>query len=231
MYPITLGANIGTTVTGLLAALASASTDSLQVALSHLFFNLTGILIWYPIPFMRRIPMTLAKNLGKATKLWRAFPLVYIAVAFFGIPLLLLGISVMCANPKIGVKAFGAVLATATIIAFLYWAYWWWYKGGKGKCVVCVKKRQRTRDMMVVLPDTLDQLTDDVDRLKDFTGLPDKEDEDEEKQGLLDKEEGDLGNSESTDHELDTSGEGESSPKGNSIISSIKSSLNRSMQA
>jgi Na+/phosphate symporter len=50
MYPLTLGANIGTTLTGFLAAMVSANTNSLQVALAHLFFNLTGILIWYPIP-------------------------------------------------------------------------------------------------------------------------------------------------------------------------------------
>ena len=44
MFPLTLGANIGTTVTGLLAALVSDSTDALQVALSHLFFNISGIM-------------------------------------------------------------------------------------------------------------------------------------------------------------------------------------------
>jgi sodium-dependent phosphate cotransporter len=50
MYPLTLGANIGTTVTGFLAAIVSANVNSLQVALAHLFFNLSGIVIWYPIP-------------------------------------------------------------------------------------------------------------------------------------------------------------------------------------
>ena len=28
-----------------------------QVALCHLFFNIFGIIFWYPIPFMRRVPL------------------------------------------------------------------------------------------------------------------------------------------------------------------------------
>merc|ERR1712176_1199602 len=43
MYPLTLGVNIGTTVTALLAAIVSASQDALQVALAHLMFNISGL--------------------------------------------------------------------------------------------------------------------------------------------------------------------------------------------
>merc|ERR1712151_46439 len=88
MYPLTLGANIGTTVTGLLAAGVSESPQALQVALAHLFFNITGIIIWYPVPFMRRIPLAGARTLGKATRLWKGFPLVYIFVTFLVVPAL-----------------------------------------------------------------------------------------------------------------------------------------------
>jgi sodium-dependent phosphate cotransporter len=56
MLPLTLGANIGTTVTGLLAALLG-NENGMQVALAHLFFNITGIAIWYPIPAMRKVPL------------------------------------------------------------------------------------------------------------------------------------------------------------------------------
>eukprot|EP00854_Cymbomonas_tetramitiformis_P022587 gene22587-27263_t len=59
MFPLTLGANIGTCVTGLMSASVSTSnaTAAWQVALCHLCFNVLGILIWYPIPFMREIPL------------------------------------------------------------------------------------------------------------------------------------------------------------------------------
>jgi solute carrier family 34 (sodium-dependent phosphate cotransporter) len=47
--PIIVGANIGTAVGALVSAMDSIGTDPLQVALAHLFFNLTGALIWYPL--------------------------------------------------------------------------------------------------------------------------------------------------------------------------------------
>ncbi|CAE7036143.1 Slc34a2, partial [Symbiodinium sp. CCMP2456] len=43
MLPMTLGANIGTTFTSMLAALAVMKPDSLQIAFVHLFFNIIGI--------------------------------------------------------------------------------------------------------------------------------------------------------------------------------------------
>jgi sodium-dependent phosphate cotransporter len=49
-----LGSNIGTTVTGILAALGAANLRfSLQIALCHTLFNISGIIIWYPIPYLR----------------------------------------------------------------------------------------------------------------------------------------------------------------------------------
>merc|ERR1719331_3238053 len=60
MYPTVLGANIGTCVTGVLAALAADATKlylTLQVAYAHLFFNLSGILIFYCIWPLRALPI------------------------------------------------------------------------------------------------------------------------------------------------------------------------------
>merc|ERR1719223_2723696 len=81
MLPLTLGANIGTTVTGLLAAFLG-NANGMQVALAHLMFNITSILIWYPVPFMRNVPLNAARALGRGTRIWRLFPLVYIFVCF-----------------------------------------------------------------------------------------------------------------------------------------------------
>ena len=60
VYPLTLGANIGTTVTGILASISGPPKTlqfSLQIALCHTLFNVTGILLWYPVPYMRRTPV------------------------------------------------------------------------------------------------------------------------------------------------------------------------------
>ena len=65
-FPVTLGANLGTTVTALIASLAVDLRAGLVVALSHTLFNLFGILVIYPVPAIRRIPIRLAERLGAA---------------------------------------------------------------------------------------------------------------------------------------------------------------------
>jgi solute carrier family 34 (sodium-dependent phosphate cotransporter) len=85
-YPITLGANIGTTVTALLAALAVDRIEGLQIALVHLLFNLAGVLLLYPVPFLRRIPLRVAAWIATAATERRALVFVYIVIAFYVVP-------------------------------------------------------------------------------------------------------------------------------------------------
>ena len=95
MYPLTLGANIGTTTTGMLAALATSGRklpDSLMVAFCHLFFNISGIILFYPIPFMRNIPIRLAKFLGNETAKYRWFGVFYLFAMFFVLPAVVFGL-------------------------------------------------------------------------------------------------------------------------------------------
>ena len=58
VLPLTLGANIGTTITGIMAAtvVTSKPVKAWQVALCHLFFNIFGIVLWYPSPRCVRFP-------------------------------------------------------------------------------------------------------------------------------------------------------------------------------
>ena len=95
IFPLTLGANIGTTGTAILASLASSSNfqAALQISLCHLLFNLTGIVIWYPVPFMRKVPIKCAKKLGSTTADYRWFALVYLVVCFFVLPAVIFGLS------------------------------------------------------------------------------------------------------------------------------------------
>lgn len=95
VYPLTLGSNLGTTTTALLAALSSEGNrlqPAIQVALVHLFFNLTGILLFYTIPFMR-IPIPLAKMMGRTTAKYRWFAVFYMILSFGVIPFLIFAIS------------------------------------------------------------------------------------------------------------------------------------------
>ncbi|GAU88642.1 hypothetical protein RvY_01301 [Ramazzottius varieornatus] len=127
VYPLTLGSNIGTTGTGLLAAMASSPQSlkpAVQVALSHLFFNITGILIWYPIPFMRQVPISLAKSLGDITARYRWFAFVYIVLVFLLIPAAIVGLTLAGPDVFMGVGITVLILlATLMIINMLQSRY------------------------------------------------------------------------------------------------------------
>ncbi|KAJ0032181.1 hypothetical protein NQD34_002262 [Periophthalmus magnuspinnatus] len=94
-YPLTLGSNIGTTTTAILAAMASPGetlAESLQIALCHFFFNIMGILLWYPFPF-QRIPIRLARGLGNKTAKYRWFAALYLILCFVVLPITVFGLS------------------------------------------------------------------------------------------------------------------------------------------
>ena len=89
-YPITLGANIGTTITALLAAFAAGTVDGLTIALVHLLFNILGILLLYPIPKIRHIPIKLAGGLAGVAMKRKWVAIAYVGGAFVALPLLVI---------------------------------------------------------------------------------------------------------------------------------------------
>jgi sodium-dependent phosphate cotransporter len=88
-FPFLMGANIGTTVTALLAAV-SQTEAALAVALCHLLFNLTGVLFLFPIRAIRNIPIWMSETLGYYAGKRRFVGVAYIVVTFFLIPFLLI---------------------------------------------------------------------------------------------------------------------------------------------
>jgi len=89
MYPLTLGSNVGTTFTSILAALAVPKDRlplALQISLCHLFFNISGIVLFFPVPALRRLPIRLAKALGDTTTEHRWFAVAYLILAIVLLP-------------------------------------------------------------------------------------------------------------------------------------------------
>ncbi|XP_058852073.1 sodium-dependent phosphate transport protein 2A-like [Acipenser ruthenus] len=106
-YPLTLGSNIGTTTTAILAALASPGDKlaaAFQIALCHFFFNIFGILLWYPIP-CTRLPIRMAKTLGERTAKYRWFAVLYLIICFLLLPSLVFGLSMAGWQVMVGVGA------------------------------------------------------------------------------------------------------------------------------
>ena len=88
IYPVTLGANVGTTVTALLASLATGSPAAVTVALVHTLFNISGILAFYPISNLRKLPIKMANKLSDIAAERRSIALMYALTMFVIIPLL-----------------------------------------------------------------------------------------------------------------------------------------------
>jgi sodium-dependent phosphate cotransporter len=92
-YPVTLGANVGTTITALLASLAASSPAALTVALAHTTFNVIGIFVLYVVPIARNVPIIAAERLADIAVERRATAVVYVAVVFIVLPLI--GVAVL----------------------------------------------------------------------------------------------------------------------------------------
>jgi len=89
VFPFTLGANIGTTVTALLAATAVITGNkifALQIALVHFLFNFLGVLLFVSVPWLYQLPIRSAEWLGELTERNRGYALGYIFGVFFIIP-------------------------------------------------------------------------------------------------------------------------------------------------
>lgn len=91
-FPVTLGANIGTTLTALLASVAVSGPNAaagVTIALVHLLFNLTATVIVYPIPAFRAVPIVAAEKLAQVASHSRGWAFVYVILLFYGIPAIL----------------------------------------------------------------------------------------------------------------------------------------------
>ncbi len=95
IYPFTLGANIGTCITALLAATAVTGNTSaaLTIALIHLTYNVLGVVVIYGLPFLRKLPPAAATWLGNLAAQNSLYALLYIVGVFFIIPLICVGVS------------------------------------------------------------------------------------------------------------------------------------------
>lgn len=89
IYPFTLGANIGTCITALLAATAISGPYemvALQIALVHLLYNLVGVFAFLVIPVLRELPIRSAEWLGRRVEINRGWAVGYLLGVFFVLP-------------------------------------------------------------------------------------------------------------------------------------------------
>ena len=85
LYPFTIGANVGTTVTALLASL-TLNVTAMVAGFAHLFFNIFGIVLIFLNPLLKNIPLDLADWLSEKAVENRFIPLFYLLLFFFILP-------------------------------------------------------------------------------------------------------------------------------------------------
>lgn len=131
VYPVVLGANLGTATQVLVTALGSTVGKApLQVALAHLFFNLIGVILWYPIPPLRNIPIWAAKRLGRGAEIWRLFPIFWIVLMWCIMELYFIGLSTLFTKDTTSATAGASILVVLTTFCLGGLWYWCKYRGG-----------------------------------------------------------------------------------------------------
>ena len=89
VFPFTMGANIGTCITALLAATSISGPNeifALQIALVHFLYNFTGVLLFLYIPYLKDLPVRAAISLAEKATEQRGWAFGYIFVLFFIVP-------------------------------------------------------------------------------------------------------------------------------------------------
>ena len=95
IFPYTLGANLGTTVTALIASFATSADTPAQaqvgvaLAFSHMLFNVIGSVFWYPLKF---VPIGIAKWWSRQAARSRYFAVLHITLFFFVLPIVVIGL-------------------------------------------------------------------------------------------------------------------------------------------
>lgn len=98
VYPFMLGANIGTCITALLAAMAvpeGATLPALQIALVHFAFNGLGVLLLYGVPILRPLPIWMAETLANLVVKHRMMAIAYIIGVFIALPACFLSLTLL----------------------------------------------------------------------------------------------------------------------------------------
>jgi sodium-dependent phosphate cotransporter len=171
MYPLTIGANLGTTISALLSALVTDGNEALQVALAHMMFNLTGMMIWYPIPFMRNIPICFAKRLGQYAKVWPSFTLFYLFGMFFLMPGVFLGLAALflAGTSKLTITA--SVLTALLGLLVIFWIRWCYFQGGRVQFYRYLEITRAQYDAKLTLPTDMDRAKRQIRQHQEYAGL------------------------------------------------------------
>ncbi|KAF0720206.1 Aste57867_475 [Aphanomyces stellatus] len=130
VYPLVIGANVGTTVTALLASWVTGEYLGVQIALVHFWFNIFGIFLFYPIPATRHPILHWSERIGHYSARWPVVALLFLLAIFILIPGLGLALSYLYRGSAVAM-GFGIALSVVVVLAVV--GFYWWYFGLRGR--------------------------------------------------------------------------------------------------
>ena len=90
-FPVTIGANLGTTMTALMASLAVSGPNAqagIEIAMTHFGFNLAGTLLIYPWSSVRNLVLRSVRGFAELATRSKLLAIAYLLVLFYGLPAL-----------------------------------------------------------------------------------------------------------------------------------------------
>lgn len=93
IYPFMLGANIGTTITALLASTAVTgplAVYALEIAVVHMLFNLLAVVLIFGVPLLRHLPLAGAEWLARLAAERKIYAAIWVLGMFVALPALLI---------------------------------------------------------------------------------------------------------------------------------------------
>ncbi len=85
IFPYAVGANIGTTITGILAAMVTGNPSGISIALVHTLFNIFGAIVFIPL---KALPIGTAKWFSYKVRDNRMWAVGFLVIMFFVLPIL-----------------------------------------------------------------------------------------------------------------------------------------------
>lgn len=131
VYPIAIGANLGTTGNAMLTAFVTGKRSGVAIALTHFFFNVFGIFLFYPIPIMRTPILSWARSLAHYSASWPMAAVLFLLVTFIIIPAIGLGLVYMITSSDGAVVAVGYVLLVLAVVHLTLFTLWYYQFGGR----------------------------------------------------------------------------------------------------
>lgn len=99
-----------------------------------------SVILWYPIPFMRKFPLHSSLILGIMTRKWRIFSLIHVVFTFFLFPLMILGINDLMTSRNLALISVGVIILVILGITIFPLLLFWFFGAGKEIFVTFLKK-------------------------------------------------------------------------------------------